>query len=405
MQALLEGDCDDWTMGPPEDWERGALAPSCRFHPLLVPRSPTDLSDHYDLTISHPAVELAPFGAFERWLAEAAAWRGLSCALIHDGIVQEAIQRLDSGRLTIGYHLDYFALWHVTDDLYARLANAVLDAGGWPVNHPSRSRIFTDKAAAHADLVRYGLGVPDTVLFRPWTTSPALAPATRQRLRLDEPGARVYLKPANGFGNQGVTCTEHTDSESLAAALATVRNGNRGDTVLMQRAVACPALWCDDGRLRPAYWRVLHCLGALLPFWWTQHYGSSNESSYRRLTKAELDRHHLKPILEYVQALANISGLDWFSTEVCLSEGSERSRFMVRCPANDATGNIAMKQRPVVAVDYINDQCDVDVQSRWPGAPPDAIVRYLAKCFADAAWQQKRKQSLVDIPLRLPKAA
>jgi hypothetical protein len=43
-----------------------------------------------------------------------------------------------------------------------------------------------------------------------------------------------------------------------------------------------------------------------------------------------------------------------------------------------------------VAIDYINDQCDVDVQSRWPGAPPDAIVRQVAERFADAAWSYRQ---------------
>ena len=69
--------------------------------------------------------------------------------------------------------------------------------------------------------------------------------------------------------------------------------------------------------------------------------------------------------------------MDWFSTEVCLSDGPEPSRFRVR--GGDG------RERPVVAIDYVNDQCDVDVQSRWPGAPPDAVVRRVADRFADAA--------------------
>src|ERR1700741_3337670 len=98
-------------------------------NPLLVPQTATDLASHYDIAISHPDVHMPPFAAFEGWLARAAAERGLSCALLHNGVVQEAIQRLAWGTLTIGYYVDYFALWHVAGDPYARLAHAVQDAG------------------------------------------------------------------------------------------------------------------------------------------------------------------------------------------------------------------------------------------------------------------------------------
>ena len=45
---------------------------------------------------------------------------------------------------------------------------------------------------------------------------------------------------------------------------------------------------------------------------------------------------------------------------------------------------------PVLAIDYLNDQCDVEVQSRWTGATPDAEVLRMAQCFADAAWRVRQ---------------
>ena len=78
---------------------------------------------------------------------------------------------------------------------------------------------------------------------------------------------------------------------------------------------------------------------------------------------------------------------------MCLSEGNEASRYRVR--GSDG------RSRPVVAIDYVNDQCDVDVQSRWLGAPPDAIVRKVAERFAAAAWQcrggQRRAGTLENV--------
>jgi len=89
-------------------------------------------------------------------------------------------------------------------------------------------------------------------------------------------------------------------------------------------------------------------------------------------------------VLAYAQALADLSGLDWFSTELCLSDGPEESRFAVI----GADGH----ERPVVAIDYLNDQCDVDVQSRWPGGPPDVFVRRVAARFAEEAWRLRQSR-------------
>jgi len=131
-----------------------------------IPLRPEELAAHYDLTMSQPDTGAVTYAAFNRWLAREAAALGLSFALLHDGTVREVIRRLSTREMTVGYHLDYHATWHRPGDAYAALAEAVQDAGGRPVNAPARSRAFTDKAAAHAELVRHGLGTPATVISR-----------------------------------------------------------------------------------------------------------------------------------------------------------------------------------------------------------------------------------------------
>jgi hypothetical protein len=350
-----------------------------------VPANPGELAGHYDLTISFPGVEMASFASFSRWLAQAAGEHGLTCALIHDGVVEEAIRRLGCGQLAIGFHLDYFALWHVPDDPYARLAVAIQDAGGHPVNAPARARAFTDKAAAHAELLRHGLGVPPAVVLRPWDSVRALTASERQRLGLEGSGGCVYIKPANGYGGRGVVCVDGTDPDRFAAALTDARRFDPRDAYLVQREVRCPVLACEDGWNRPAYWRVLCCLGERTVFWWSpQDKVNPGAPSYRLVTAGEMQRHRLQPLLDYARALEERTGLEWFSTELCLSEGAEPSRYTV----TGADG----RDRPVVAVDYVNDQCAVDVQSRWAGALPDEVVRHLAERFAEAAWRVRQQK-------------
>jgi hypothetical protein len=351
---------------------------------LHAPAGPDDLAGHYDLTVSRPEVDPPPAAPFDRWLAEAAAGHGLACALIHDGLVGEAVHRLAAGRMTVGCHLDYAALWHRPDDPYARLAEAVEDAGGRSINAPARARAFTDKAAAHAALARRGLGVPATVILRPWAAARGLTAGERARLWLDAPGAAAYVKPANGFAGRGVSRVASPDPGALAAALSAARAGDPADALLVQREVRPPALSCEDGAARPAYWRVLYCLGEVLPFWWQpQERVGHGRPSYRALTPAELLRHNLGPVRAYARALAELTGLDWFSTELCLGDGAEPSCFTV--PGADG------RAWPVLAVDYVNDQCDVEVQSRWAGAAPDDVVRRLAGRFAEEAWRLRQR--------------
>jgi hypothetical protein len=349
---------------------------------LTAPTRPEDLASHYDLTLSHPDVHSPQFDAFDRWLARSAAEYGLSCALVHDGNVAEVLRQLAAGQMTVGYHLDYYALWHRPGDLYARLAQAVEDAGGRSVNSPARARAFTDKAAAVAELRRHGLGVPASLVVRPWSAVRPLTDAERNRLGLDVPGNHAYLKPANGFGGTGVVRVPGTD-EALSAALATARQREPEETFLLQREVQTPLLACEDGTARPAYWRVLFQSGEVFPFWWAPQERVGPGPSYRALTPAELRRHRLQAVFAYVRALAKLTGLDWFSTELCLGDVSDTSSLTV----TDAAG----RERPVLAIDPVNDQCDVDVQSRWPGAVPDDVVHRIARRFAERAWQLRQR--------------
>jgi hypothetical protein len=119
-------------------------------------------------------------------------------------------------------------------------------------------------------------------------------------------------------------------------------------------------------------------------FWWAPpHAAGPGKPSYRAVTPAEMRRHRLQPVLQYARDIADMAGLDWFSTELCLGDGPEVSRHTV----TGADG----RERPVLAIDYVNDQCDVDPQSRWPGGPPDHVVRRVADCFAEAAWRCRQE--------------
>lgn len=371
--------------GPPEPARRTPVQPQ-------IPQRPDDLAGHYDVTISHPEPRPDAFRAFDDLLATAAAARGLSCAVLHEAVLDGALVRLADGLLSIGYHLDYFALWHESEDRYARLARAIEDAGGCSVNPTPRARLFTDKSAAHGELLRHGFGVPAALVLRPTTPDRVLTAAERALLSL-EPGRRVFVKPANGGGGRGVVRLDPADDAAYLAGLKGTRDQDRRDSYQVQREVRPPRVQAADGRERPAYWRLIYCLGELFGFWWCPREAAPDGKSYRPLALEEIRRLNLAALFDYARDLAGLCGLSFFSTELCLGDGGETSRYTV--PGPDG------RPWPVVAVDYVNDQCDVDVQSRWPGGPPDEVVRRLAERFADEALRQRRRRTGPVIALRL----
>jgi hypothetical protein len=129
---------------------------------------------------------------------------------------------------------------------------------------------------------------------------------------------------------------------------------------------------------------LLSCLGEVTAFWWQPvEQLRDGQVSYREVSAEEVRHHRLGPIFQYAQALAELTGLEWFSTELTLCPFALPGRFTI----SDVDG----LDLPVVAIDYVNDQCDVDPQSRWSGGPPDGYVRRAAWRFAERCWQVRRR--------------
>jgi hypothetical protein len=92
---------------------------------------------------------------------------------------------------------------------------------------------------------------------------------------------------------------------------------------------------------------VFYAFGAIIPCWW-------NDIShvYSILTVEDEQRLDLGGIRAIAQKIFTLCQLDFFSTElVCTKDG--------RC----------------VAVDYVNEMCDMRLQSKHPDGVPDPVVQ------------------------------
>ncbi|NJD57794.1 MAG: hypothetical protein C3F13_13740 [Anaerolineales bacterium] len=196
-----------------------------------------------------------------------------------------------------------------------------------------------NKADIHTMLLVEGLNVPPTIILPPFIEYPELP-----EMDLGSLGEQFTIKPAHGSGGVGVMTNATTWNQAL-----TVRQEHATDHYLLQAHITPVEL--DS---RPAWFRVIFCSGQVFPCWW-----NPSNHIYAPVTEAEKLCHHLHALDEITTSIANLCGLDLFSTEIALNSDG---KFTI--------------------VDYVNDQIDLRLQSTTPEGVPDEIVRAVAHQLA-----------------------
>ena len=84
------------------------------------------------------------------------------------------------------------------------------------------------------------------------------------------------------------------------------------------------------------------------------------------LTQEDIIDFELKDLFKLTRKIAKHTGLDFFSTEIVYSTKDE-----------------------FVVVDYVNDQCDMRVQSKYFDGVPDEIVRKIISRMIKAVKKRK----------------
>lgn len=204
------------------------------------------------------------------------------------------------------------------------------------INPYSQARWVHDKATMHLEFLARGIAVPYTLVVapveEPWGPSPsAMTPL----------GSSFVLKPALGGGGEGVVADVQTWQQVLAE-----QKRLSYDKWLLQEQVT-PAIL--EGR--PAWFRVICAAQGIFPCWW--HPATHR---YEVLTATDETRLELGQLRDIVSTIAALAGLDLFSTEIAWTQAGQ-----------------------FLAVDYVNDPCDMRLQSKASDGVPDEIVVAVAR--------------------------
>ena len=293
-------------------------------------------------------------------LGQACRARGLSFLEITPQTLSSSYESLQQGRLAFRALLDRAS---DTDPEFFKLVHWAHDHAVYRINPHEREARSADKATMHLELIAAGLPTPYSIILAPFNEQPDLG-----SLDLSPLGERFAIKPANGGGGEGVIC-EATSQQQVDQA----RRQFPHDKYLLQAHVTPSEI---EGR--PAWFRVIYCLGELYVNWWPPQ-----THVYHPVQQHEVIYLRLGELYDIAVRIARVSHLHIFSSEIALTP-----------------------QDQFLAVDYVNDQIDLRMQSQTPDGVPDAIVRDVCRRIADSVWQQlyayKEDVSMSHQPDNLP---
>jgi hypothetical protein len=188
-----------------------------------------------------------------------------------------------------------------------------------------------DKVAMH-QAISVSMETPSTIILPAYDEQPLLA-----EIDLVSLGSSFTIKPAYGGGGDGVINKATTLSQVLVA-----RQEFPTQRYLLQGHIIPAQLGP-----RMAWFRVIYCAGKVYPCWW-----DNCTHIYTPVTSGEENCYNLGPLSSLTFLIANICGLDLFSTEITLTPDG---RFVI--------------------VDYVNDPIDLRLQSKTFDGVPDDIVQ------------------------------
>ncbi len=281
---------------------------------------------------------------------------GLNSHIIHPYNLQETEKLITGDGFGARFFYDRASDANLT---FEPVVQNLTNSGAHPLNDPEKLQKALDKAAIHNELIESGLHVPYTIILSPnrdWTKI-----KIGELIRLGEP---FIIKPSIGGGGVGVELNAKTLFDIVKA-----KESKNKERFLLQEKV----LPVQFGGRR-AWFRVYYVCGFTISCWW-----DDDTHIYHRVLPEEETIYGLGRLKKEVLKIAEIAGLQFFSTEIAIVD-----------------------KETFVIVDYVNDQCDMRLKSKHFDGVPDDVVEEVAHCIASYF---SRSISLLTRNLRVTEAS
>jgi hypothetical protein len=271
---------------------------------------------------------------------------GLTSYRVQHHNLEETMHRLREGELTFSVFLDRAS---DGEEAFEPLARQLAKSGIRVLNRFDRVLHSRDKATMHLELISAGVQLPYSIIIAPFNKKKEIELSLSELAHLGRP---FIIKPANTTGG-GVGVV--LGAESLKDVIET-RQHQRNDKYLLQEKVRPVFLGFTK-----AWFRVFYVCGEVIACWW-----DDETHVYRAVTAGEEELYGLGPMREIMKKIAAVSELDFFSSEITLN----------------ASGQF-------VVIDYVNEVCDMRLQSSHPDGVPDEVVHRIQQLLVQEAKRQK----------------
>lgn len=240
-----------------------------------------------------------------------------------------------------------------SDDNFIPLAKTIAKSRTYVYNEYAMVEYAKDKANMHLALMGEGIHVPYTIVISPYNKNTEVELSLTELAHLGRP---FIIKPANTTGG-GIGVV--VGAETLKEILDT-RKYHKNDKYLLQETVH-PAKF--NGSI--AWFRAFYAFGSVFICWWDHR-----THVYRELTRQEERKFKLSKLRTMMQTIYRICTLQFFSSEIAVTD---EGKF--------------------IAVDYVNEICDMRLQSRHFDGVPDTTIAQIQHQFARCARAQIKKSA------------
>ncbi len=272
---------------------------------------------------------------------------GLTTFLISDHNVHEVTEKINNKELSFDFYLD--RAWDV-DERFEKLGKILAKRKTRIFNPYSKVLHAIDKASMHLEFITAGINVPYSIIIPPHSESEEIFISVEDLSRLGRP---FIIKPCNTTGG-GIGVV--TGAESLKE-IFDERITYSDDKYILQEKIY-PAML--DGKR--AWFRCFWAFGNTIPTWW-----DDQTHLYTELRTEEIRMYKLHKLMNITNTIAGNVGLDFFSTEIVLT-----------------THNIFL------AIDYVNDQCDMRLSSIHHDGVPDNVIRQIIQRMLREVVKEKK---------------
>ncbi|HMU42752.1 MAG TPA: hypothetical protein PKA80_05595 [Ignavibacteriaceae bacterium] len=257
---------------------------------------------------------------------------------VADYNVKEVTADVKAKKINFDFYLDRAS---DVDERFSELAKILTRRKIRIFNPYKKVQHAIDKASMHLEFITAGLHVPHSIIIPPHSQIEDIYLSVDDLKILGRP---FIIKPCNNTGG-GIGVV--TGAESLKEVLQE-RVVYSNDKYLLQEKIY--PLFIDKQR---AWFRCFYAFGKPIPVWWDDLTHIYKPFEY-------FDTKLYKKLLQITKKIAVLTGLDFFSTEIVLTQNDK-----------------------YVVIDYVNDQCDMRFKSKHFDGVPDEIVTAIIESLRD----------------------